>query len=112
MYKSGVGFKNAKLNYDTILNQYSLTIYQDCKNIANPKFGRRLGNIQYKEDSWYVTIDPLVFDPMLKASPEDQKTKWASTRIRDKFLKVRVKYTGEDLVIITAIKNLCTLSRA
>lgn len=49
---------------------------------------------------------------MLKASPEDQKTKWASTRIRDKFLKVRVKYTGEDLVIVTAIKNLCTLSRA
>ncbi len=112
LYKSGVGFKNAKLNYDTILNQYSLTIHQDCKNIANPKFGRRLGNIQYKEDSWYVTIDPLVFDPMLKASPEDQKTKWVSTRIRDKFLKVRVKYTGEDLVIITAIKNLCTLSRA
>ena len=112
LYKSGTGFKNAKLNYDTILNQYSLTIHQDCKNIANPKYGRRLGNIQYKEDSWYVTIDPLVFDPMLKASPEDQKTKWASTRIRDKFLKVRVKYTGEDLVIITAIKNLCTLSRA
>ena len=112
LYKSGAGFKNAKLNYDTVLNQYSLTIHQDCKNMANPDFGRRLGNIQYKEDSWYVTIDPLVFDPMLKASPEDQKTKWASTRIRDKFLKVRVKYTGEDLVIITAIKNLCTLSRA
>lgn len=112
LYLSGVGFKNAKLNYDTILNQYSLTIHQDCKNIADPKYGRRLGNIQYKEDSWYATIEPLVFDPLLKASPEDQKAKWTSTRIRDKFLKVRVKYTGEDLVIITAIKNLCTLSRA
>ena len=112
LYISGVGFKNAKLNYDTVLNQYSLTIHQDCKNIADPKYGRRLGNIQYKEDSWYATIEPLVFDPLLKASPEDQKAKWTSTRIRDKFLKVRVKYTGEDLVIITAIKNLCTLSRA
>lgn len=112
LYKSGVGFKNAKLNYDTVLNQYSLTIQQDCKNMADAKFGRRLGNIQYKEDSWYATIEPLVFDPLLKASPDDQKTKWSSTRIRDKFLKVRVKYTGEDLVIITAIKNLCTLSRA
>lgn len=112
LYKSGVGFKNAKLNYDTILNQYSLTIHQDCKNIADPKYGRRLGNIQYKEDSWYATIEPLVFDPLLKANPKDQKAKWTSTRIRDKFLKVRVKYTGEDLVIITAIKNLCTLSRA
>ena len=112
LYLSGTGFKNAKLNYDTILNQYSLTIHQDCKNMADPKYGRRLGNIQYKEDSWYATIEPLVFDPLLKASPEDQKAKWTSTRIRDKFLKVRVKYTGEDLVIITAIKNLCTLSRA
>ena len=112
LYKSGVGFKNAKLNYDTVLNQYSLTIQQDCKNMADAKFGRRLGNIQYKEDSWYATIEPLVFDPLLKASPDDQKAKWSSTRIRDKFLKVRVKYTGEDLVIITAIKNLCTLSRA
>lgn len=112
LYLSGVGFKNAKLNYDTVLNQYSLTIHQDCKNIADPKYGRRLGNIQYKEDSWYATIEPLVFDSLLKASPEDQKAKWTSTRIRDKFLKVRVKYTGEDLVIITAIKNLCTLSRA
>jgi hypothetical protein len=53
-----------------------------------------------------------VFDPLLKAKPTDKNVKWTSTRIRDKFLKVRVKYTGEDLVIITAIKNLCTLSRA
>ena len=112
LYLSGVGFKNAKLNYDTILNQYSLTIHQDCKNMSDPKYGRRLGNIQYKEDSWYATIEPLVFDPLLLAKPEDKNVKWTSTRIRDKFLKVRVKYTGEDLVIITAIKNLCTLSRA
>jgi hypothetical protein len=54
----------------------------------------------------------LVFDPLLKAKPDDQKAKWSSTRIRDKFLKVRIKYTGDDLVIITAIKNLCTLSRS
>jgi hypothetical protein len=89
-----------------------LKITQECKNVADAKYGRRLGNIQYKEDSWYATIEPLVFDPLLKAKPEDKNAKWSSTRIRDKFLKVRVKYTGEDLVIITAIKNLCTLSRA
>jgi hypothetical protein len=51
LYKSGVGFKNAKLEYDTILNQYSLKITQECKNVADAKYGRRLGNIQYKEDS-------------------------------------------------------------
>ena len=35
-----------------------------------------------------------------------------SARIRDKYMKVRVKYTGEDLVIITALKTLYTLSYA
>jgi hypothetical protein len=51
LYKSGTGFKNARLEYDTILNQYNLKIVQDCKNIADPRYGRRLGNIHYKEDS-------------------------------------------------------------
>ena len=35
-----------------------------------------------------------------------------SARIRDKYMKVRVKYTGEDLVIITALKTMFTLSYA
>ena len=35
-----------------------------------------------------------------------------SARIRDKYMKVRVKYTGKDLVIITALKTLYTLSYA
>jgi hypothetical protein len=33
-----------------------------------------------------------------------------STRIRDKFLKVRVKYSGKQLAIITGLKTLMTLS--
>ena len=35
-----------------------------------------------------------------------------SGRIRDKYMKVRVKYTGENLVIITALKTMFTLSYA
>jgi hypothetical protein len=49
---------------------------------------------------------------MLKATVGSKNVVWNTTRIRDKFLKVRVKYTGEDLVIITAIKSLCTISRS
>lgn len=35
-----------------------------------------------------------------------------SARLRDKFIKIRVKYTGEDVVIITALKTMLTLSYA
>jgi hypothetical protein len=83
---------------------------QECRNIENPQYGRRLGNIHYKEDSWYLTVEPIKFDPAFKADSTSPNVKWSSTRIRDKFAKIRVKYSGEDLVVITAIKNLYTLS--
>jgi hypothetical protein len=51
LFKTGKGFKNTKVGYDPILNQHTLIIEQECKNIENSKYGRRLGNIQYKEDS-------------------------------------------------------------
>jgi hypothetical protein len=76
----------------------------------DPKYRRRLGNIQYKEDSWYVTIDPIIFDPKLNADKNEVGVNWSSTKIRDKYLKIRVKYSGEDLVVITALKTLMTLS--
>lgn len=114
LFKTGKGFKNTKVDYDPILNQYTLITEQECKNIENPKYGRRLGNIHYKEDSWYLTIDPIKFDPDFKYDSENpietKPEKWNSTRIRDKFAKIRVKYSGEDLVIITALKTLYSLS--
>lgn len=94
-YKNTELFDNIKLNYDYVLNQHTIVKTQDCKNIE--KIGRRLGNIQYKEDAWYSTIDPILF-------------KNNSARIRDKFVKIRVKYSGKDQVIITALKTLYTLS--
>ena len=112
LFKSKKGFKNTTVDYDPILNQYTLVTEQECKNIEKKEFGRRLGNIQYKEDSWYLTIEPIKFDPKFEADSEDRNVKWSSTRIRDKFAKIRVKYSGEDLVIITAIKNLYSLSNS
>ena len=94
-----------------MMNQYTLVTSQECKNIENPKYGRRLGNIHYKEDSWYLTIDPIKYDPKFVANSLD-KINWSSTRIRDKFIKIRVKYSGKDLVIITALKTLINLSYA
>ena len=111
LFKSGKGFKNTKVKYDQMMNQYTLVTSQECKNIENPKYGRRLGNIHYKEDSWYLTIDPIKYDPKFVANSSD-KINWSSTRIRDKFIKIRVKYSGKDLVIITALKTLINLSYA
>lgn len=110
LYDSKKGFKNVELEYDPILNNYSLVVHQESKNMDDPKYRRRLGNIQYKEDSWYVTMDPIIFDPKLQADKDSTGVNWSSTKIRDKYLKIRVKYSGEDLVIITALKTLMTLS--
>jgi hypothetical protein len=51
LYKSKKGFRNAELEFDPILNNYMLSVHQDSKNMDDPQYRRRLGNIQYKEDS-------------------------------------------------------------
>ena len=115
-YQATQQFNNCKVVWDTNLNSYSLIINQECKNIENPKYGRRLGNIQYKEDSWYTNIEPIIYKERFKIEDKEEAVfregKEKSARIRDKYMKVRVKYTGEDLVIITALKTLYTLSYA
>ena len=40
---------------------------------------------------------------------------WANrkeTKLRDKYIKIRVRYTGDELAIITALKTLFTISYA
>ena len=116
--KTSENFKKAEIKWDPILNQYTIVTPQTCYDIN--EYGRMRGNIQYKEDSWYTTIEPILYK---KADSEDspygvtgnttidaERGDWKSARIRDKWLKVRVKYSGEDLAIITAIKTMMTLS--
>lgn len=115
-YQATQQFNNCKVVWDTNLNSYSLIVNQECKNIGNPKYGRRLGNIQYKEDSWYTNIEPIIYKERFKIGDQEEAVfregKEKSARIRDKYMKVRVKYTGEDLVVITALKTMFTLSYA
>lgn len=96
-------FKDEKttIKYDPILNQKTLVTEQECKDVE--KVGRRVGNIHYKEDSWYLTIEPIKFK-------NSRNKEWSSARIRDKFAKIRIKYSGEDLVLVTAIKTLTNLT--
>lgn len=85
---------------DKRLNQQVLIKHQDFKDIY--KFGRRLGNIQYKDNLWYAQIEPL---RMAINGQQQQK----EIRIRDKWAKIRIRYSGKDLAIITAIKTLINI---
>lgn len=70
-----------------------------------------------------ITSETLVEDYMPKDlrdlgyGPEDIDTSdwWngrKEARLRDKYIKIRVRYTGEELAIITALKTLYTISYA
>ena len=101
--------KNAKIQYDPILDQYELVMNQETKNMET--FGRRLGNIHYKEDAWYIVFDPIVFDENINSqSVEQTSPKWKTVPLRDKWLKIRIKYRGDQLAIITALNTIYRLT--
>lgn len=96
-----VEFKNTRVEYDYRLNQYLLVTNQKCKNIT--EYGRLKGNIQYKEDSWNLVIDPII---------KKKNGKSESARLRDKWVKIKIKYKGDNLVLVSAINTIITLSYA
>jgi hypothetical protein len=85
-------------------------VYQRALPIT--KFGRLRGNMAYVEDAWNVQIQPLAIkyaylkNNLLTLSDAKQ------AKIRDKYLKVRVRYDGKQYVIINAIKTYFTVSYA
>lgn len=107
-------FKNTTVEWDPILNQYLLKTNQKCYDIKN--YGRMRGNITYKEDAWYLTIDPILFKKADTKEAEygsgNKMSDYKSTRIRDKWCKIRIKYTGKDLVLISAIKTMIMTSNS
>lgn len=97
-----------EIEKDHVLNQYLLKVKQPIKNIK--AYGRRLGNIEYKEDKWYTTISPIYYKDSIVGTTNVSSLK--STRIRDKWVKIRIKYTGDKLVVINAIQSLLRISYA
>ena len=101
--------KNTKIQYDPILDQYELVMEQQTKNMET--FGRRLGNIHYKEDAWYLVFDPIIFDENINSqSVEKTNPKWKTVPLKDKWLKIRIKYRGDQLAIITALNTIYRLT--
>lgn len=81
--------------------EYRLKVHQDALNIE--EYGRRIGNLHYTEDKWNITLQPIYYE-------KDDTLR--TTRIRDKYARIRIKYSGEKLVVITAIQTLFRLSYA
>lgn len=115
---------------DEVLNQYMLKIVDKVKNIKD--YGRLIGNIEYREDKWNVVISPIYFrkkekikdfGPVTGETESDlaenakieydncqRKGPIESAKLRDKWMKVRIRYKGDKLVVITAIQSLLKLS--
>ena len=74
--------------------------------------GRVKGNMQYVEDSWDIQIQPITFKYAYLNDNNLILTNNNQMRIRDKYIKIRVRYDGEQYAIINALKTLFTLSYA
>jgi hypothetical protein len=69
--------------------------------------------MQYVEDSWDIQIQPICFKyAYLNKEGVLSFSKDSEMRIRDKYLKIRVKYDGTKYAIINAIKTMFTISYA
>ena len=100
----------SQINYNNVSDEYTLIVNQLCKN--KDSYGIRLGNIQYKEDGWYTNIEPLRYNEILKNPNLQGTTNFASAKIRDKWIKIRIKYKGDRLALINAVSTFETISYA
>lgn len=149
------------VKYDN-LQEYRIWNHAKAINIADDTKGRIRGNMQYKEDKWYVQINPINLVQKNEEEWEDlngEKTdkipvelnqnplpddilnpnelevppsfvasgnsggrgyvqwKWEESenkevKLKDKWVKIRVRYKGDKLAIITAIRTLYSASYA
>lgn len=67
--------------------------------------------MQYVEDSWDVQIQPISFKEVrLDNEGGLIKSEVKEMKIRDKYIKIRVKYKGDQYAIINALRTLYTIS--
>lgn len=83
-------------------------MYQRGQSIS--KVGRMRGNLEYLEDRWRVQIQPISFDNAYINGEELGKVGAEQAKIRDKYLKIRVRYDGTQYIVVNAIKTKYTIS--
>lgn len=104
--------KEVTISKDPVLKQYFLHVPSPCRKIS--EFGRVLGNIEYREDKWLLNITPIHYQDAAIKNVGGKYSKSVSniksTKLRDKWCKVRIKYKGDKLVVISAIQTMFTIS--
>lgn len=95
---------------DVLLNEDRISTIQYGNDIK--KVGRVKGNMQYLEDLWDIEIRPTNFKDAYLENNELKLKPLKQERIRDKYIKIRVKYSGEDLAVIQGLKTFYTISYA
>lgn len=89
---------------DELLSEKRIRQSQLCNNIKD--LGRIAGNSEYVEDSWYIEIRPMNFKNAYLYNGELRFKKLNQSRVRDKYVKIKVKYSGKELAVIQGIKTL------
>ena len=100
-----VNIKVHNKTYERLIQSYQ-------RGLTVKKFGRLRGNMDYLEDSWDVQIQPLTINYAYLKANELKLSEAKQMKLRDKYLKVRIRYDGTQYAIISAIKTQFTLSYA
>jgi len=99
-----------KLVEDNLLQEDRIHTQQGGNSIK--KYGRLKGNMMYLEDFWNVEIRPITFKYAYLSNNILKFTDGKEVRLRDKYIKIRVKYSGTELAIIQGIKTAFNISYA
>lgn len=101
-----------KLQYDKRLEEYkiivdqpivSIDMYKEILNGDKDKIIR--ANSQYQEDKFIVQIPPITIST-------NNGNNYSQALLKDKYIKIRVRYTGVKPVIIQAIQSIYNISIA
>ena len=109
-YKWELNTTDVWLQEDKQLSEYRIRANQLGNDIK--KVGRIKGNIQYLENFWFVEIRPINFKYAYVVNNELKFTSLKQSKMRDNYIKIKVRYSGEDLTIIQAVKTLFEISHA
>lgn len=94
---------------DELRSEDRLRSTQQCVDIRTE--GRLAGNIQYKEDQWFAEIRPMTIRyAMLDENDELTLSRAEFPRLRDKYARIRVTYTGTDLALVQGVATLYAFS--
>lgn len=87
-----------------------VTSYQKGMSIKDYK--RIKGNMHYVEDSWDIQIQPISFKWAYLKNGGLAYSEFTDMKIRDKYIKIRVKYAGDEYAIINSLRTFFTLSHS